>query len=111
MIPPNALISRGNTVKIAAYVDLDHVGNLMTRRSHTGIIIYLNNAPITWFSKRQNTVEYSSFGSEFFALQIATDLIEAMRYKLRMFGVPLDGPADVFCDSCNKRKRTIISFE
>ena len=99
MIPPNAPIPRGNTVKIAAYVDADHAGNLMTRRSHTGIIIYLNNAPITWFSKRQNTVESSSFGSEFVALQIATDLIEAMRYKLKMFGVPLDRPADVFCDN------------
>jgi hypothetical protein len=26
-------------------------------------------------------------------------MIEAMRYKLRMFGVPIDGPANVFCDN------------
>ena len=26
-------------------------------------------------------------------------LIVALRYKLRMFGVPIDGPADVFCDN------------
>jgi len=26
-------------------------------------------------------------------------LIEALRYKLRMFGVPLDGPTNVFCDN------------
>ena len=98
-LPPNAPLPRGNSVKLAAYVDADHAGNLMTRRSHSGIIIYLNNSPITWFSKRQNTVESSSFGSEFVALRIATDHIEAMRYKLRMFGVPLNGPADVFCDN------------
>ena len=39
------------------------------------------------------------FGSEFIALRIATDMIESLRYKLRMFGVPIDGPADVFCDN------------
>ena len=98
-LPPNAPPPRGKDVRIASYVDADHAGNLVTRRSHTGIIIYLNNAPIIWFSKRQNTVESSSFGSEFVALRISTDLIEALRYKLRMFGVPIDGPADIFCDN------------
>jgi hypothetical protein len=32
-------------------------------------------------------------------MKIAVELIEALRYKLRMFGVPLDGPTDVFCDN------------
>ena len=27
------------------------------------------------------------------------ELIEGLRYKLRMFGVPLDGPARIFCDN------------
>ena len=71
----------------------------MTRRSHTGILIYLNCAPITWYSKGQNTVESSTFSSEFVAMRILVDLIESMRYKLRMFGIPLDGPANVFCDN------------
>jgi hypothetical protein len=59
----------------------------------------MNRAPILWFSKRQNTVETSTFGSEFVALRIATELIQGLRYKLRMMGVPLDGPANVFCDN------------
>ena len=71
----------------------------MTRRSHTGILIYLNNAPIDWYSKKQNTVESSTFGSEFIAMRIACDKIEALRYKLRMFGIPIIGPADVYCDN------------
>jgi hypothetical protein len=29
----------------------------------------------------------------------AVEMIEAMRYKLRMFGVPIDGPTNVFCDN------------
>ena len=59
----------------------------------------MNNAPIIWYSKRQNTVECSSFGSEYVALRICTEFIEALRYKLRTFGVPIDGPADVLCDN------------
>ena len=59
----------------------------------------VNRAPILWFSKRQNTVETSTFGSEFVALKTAVEMVEGMNYKLRMMGVPLDGPANVFCDN------------
>jgi hypothetical protein len=33
-------------------------------------------------------------------LRICKELIVALRYKLHMFGVPIDGPANVFCDNC-----------
>jgi len=89
----------GNPVRLSAYVDANHAGNLKTRRSHSGILIYMNSAPIIWYSKRQNTVESSSFGSEYIALRICTEMIEALRYKLRCFGIPIDGPCDVFCDN------------
>lgn len=71
----------------------------MTRRSHTGIFLFVQNAPILAYSKRQNTVEAATFGSEFVALRICKELIVALRYKLRMFGVPIDGPTNVFCDN------------
>ena len=32
-------------------------------------------------------------------LSIATELVEALRYKLRWFGVRMDGPASIFCDN------------
>eukprot|EP00957_Ditylum_brightwellii_P017324 1304451-Ditylum_brightwellii.AAC.1 len=35
-------------------------------------------------------------------------MVEAMRYKLRMFGVPLDGPTNVFCDNEAVYKNTVI---
>jgi len=44
-------------------------------------------------------VECLSFGSEYVTLRIAAELIEALRYKLRTFGIPIDGPCDVFCDN------------
>lgn len=93
---PEAL---GRSVVISCYVDADHAGDRVTRRSHTGIIIFVNNMPILWHSKKQSTVESSTFGSEYIALRQATEMIEGLRYKLRTFGVPLDGPAYTFCDN------------
>ena len=72
---------------------------MLTRLSHTGTMIFVNNPPIIWYSKRQNTVDLSSFGSEFIALWIATKMIEGLRYKLHIFRVPIDGPSDAFCDN------------
>jgi hypothetical protein len=98
-IPLNAPVARGNAVEMHAFVDADHAGDRITRRSQTGIIIFMNSAPIVWFSKRQNTVETSTFGSEFVALKVCTEMIEGLRYKLRMFGIPIDGPTSVYCDN------------
>jgi len=98
-VPPNAPSPRGLPVQINCFVDADHAGNRVTRRSHTGILIFLNRAPIIWYSKAQNTVETSTFGSEFTAMRIAVEMLESLRYKLRMFGIPLDGPVNTFCDN------------
>jgi len=98
-IPPNAPEPRGHAVQMNVFVDANHAGNKVTRRSHTGILIYLNCAPIVWYSKAQNTVESSTFGSEFIAMRITIELLESLRYKLRMMGIPIDGPANVFCDN------------
>ena len=98
-IPTNAPGPRGRPVQINCFVDADHAGNLVTRRSQTGILIYLNMAPIFWYSKKQNTIETSTFSSEFVALKIATEKIISLRYKLRMLGIPIEGPANVFCDN------------
>ena len=97
--PHNMPKPRGKSVQLNVFVDADHAGNKVTRRSHTGILIYCNLAPIVWYSKRQNTVESSTFGSEFIALKIASELIEALTYKLRMFGVEIEEPARIFCDN------------
>ena len=97
--PPNCPKPRGPTINMTTYTDADHAGNLVTRRSHTGIIHFLNNAPISWYSKRQTTVEASTFGSEFNALRVAVDQIVAMRQKLRYMGVRVEQPTKVFCDN------------
>lgn len=97
--PVNAPEPRGKCVQINCYVDADHAGNRVTRRSQTGILIFLNMALVSWYSKRQNTVESSTFGSEFIAMRIAVEKAKSMRYKLRMMGIPIDGPCNIFADN------------
>lgn len=70
-IPSNAPKPLVKPVVMQCYVDADHAADKLTRRSQTGILIFLNMAPITWFSKRQNYVETSTFGSEFCACKVS----------------------------------------
>ena len=80
-------------------MDAGHAGNVVDRKSQTGILIFVNRAPIIWHSKKQNTVETSTFGSELVSMKNAIELIEGLRYKLRMFGIPIEGPTNIFCDN------------
>jgi hypothetical protein len=107
-MPPKMPEPLGSPVTISVFVDANHAGNIVTCQSHTGILIYLQNTPIIWHSHRQNTVETSTFGSEFVALQCARDLIIALQYKLCMFGIPINGPAFVYCDNQGVVKNVTI---
>ena len=121
-LPPNAPEPRGKSLQINCFVDADYGGDKITRRSQIGIILFGNSAPLVWYSKRQNTVESFTFGAEFVALQIAAEMISSFWYKMQMFGIPLDGPANIFCDNeavyCNaafvesklKQKHNSICF-
>lgn len=108
-LPHNAPEPRGLPLQINCFVDSDHAGNKVTHRSHTGILIFCNNALIIWYTKKQTTIESSTYGSEFVALRIASELITSLRYKLRMFGIPIDGPANVFCDNESVYKNASIA--
>ena len=89
----------GEPVTVRIYVDANHAIIFINRRSHSDILIYVNNTLINFYRKIQNTVESSSFGSGFVALIIATYMVEALMYKLSTFGVNLEGPAEVYCDN------------
>jgi hypothetical protein len=112
----------GQSMTIRVFVDADHAGDLITCCSRTGFIAFLNGAPIYWSSKRQNSCETSTFGSEFVAMKQATEYVRGLRYKLRMMGIKVDEPTFVFGDNksvlCNttspkstlKKKSNAIAY-
>jgi hypothetical protein len=107
-VPPNMPAPRGRYMSTHCFVDSDHAGDKTSRRSQTGILLFCNSAPVISYSKRQNSVEGSTYGSELVALRQAIDLIKALRYKLRMFGIPTEGPTDMFCDNESVYKNVSI---
>jgi hypothetical protein len=107
-VPPNMPAPRGRYMSTHCFVDSDHAGDKTSRRSQTGILLFCNSAPVISYSKRQNSVEGSTYGSELVALQQAIDLIKSLRYKLRMFGIPTEGPTDMFCDNESVYKNVSI---
>ena len=86
-------------MRIVAKVDADHAGDMVTRRSRTGFLVYLNCSLIYWLSKKQGGVESSSFASEFNAMKHCCEYIRGLRYKLRMLGIPCDEPAYIYGDN------------
>ena len=50
----------------------------------------------------------STFGSEFIAMKTAVEHVEALRYKLWMFSIPMEGPTNIFCDNEAVFKNTSI---
>ena len=90
---------KAKNVQINFFIYTNHGGDRVTRRSQTRIKLFGNIASLMCYSKSQNTVEFSTFGSDFVTLCIATELITSFCYKLRMFCIPLNGPANGFCDN------------
>ena len=95
-IPCNMPEPRGNPVIILMFTDAAFAGDLVARESQSSILIFLNRAPITWYSKQQNTVEASMFSLEFIALRVGCEMNNGLRCKLQMIGVPIKGPINVY---------------
>jgi hypothetical protein len=106
--PPKMPEPRGRAMTVHCIVDADHAGDKVTCRSQTGILIFCNRAPVVAYSERQNRVECLTYGSKLCAMRQAIELVKSLQHKLRMFGVPFDGPADVFCDNESAFKNVLI---
>jgi hypothetical protein len=74
-LPPDMLITKGAPMHTVCYVDADHAHNTVTRRSVSGILLFLNGMLVKWYSKRQKTAETSSYRSELVATRITVELI------------------------------------
>jgi hypothetical protein len=75
-LPDNMPEPRGKMVQIIVFVDASYGCDLLTRRSRTGILIYINRALVIWYSKKQITIETSTFGSKFTVLLTSVELIK-----------------------------------
>ena len=113
---------KGPPVRITVFKDADHVHDIVTRRSVTGILLLINNTPVKWISKRQKIVETSTYGSELVAAKTAVKPILEYCYILRMIDAQLEDSALMLGDnnsvvlnttmpsSVLKKKHSAVSF-
>ena len=98
-LPHDCPRSLGNEFVIQVFVDADFAGDRITRRSRTGFMVMLNNAPIYWFSKKQTSCETSTFGSKFVAMKIFCEYLKGLWIRLRQMGMLVQNPCYVYGDN------------
>ena len=81
------------------FVDSNHAGENVDRCLRTGFVIFMNMAVINWHTKKHATVEGAVFHAEFVAMKQGVEALRGISYKLRMMGVPIDGPTLIYGDN------------
>ena len=82
-----------------SYVDANLYHCMVTGRAVSGVLHFINQTPIDWYTKKQATVETATYGSEFVAARIAVDQIIDLRTTLRYLGVEVHGKTKLFGDN------------
>ena len=86
----------GKRVITTTFLDVSLLHDIVTGKSVTAVLHFVNTAPTDWFLKRQATVETEIYGSEFVAAKTATEQIMDLRNTLRYLGVPIMTKAYMF---------------
>ena len=55
-------------VEITAFIDSDFAEDTETRKSVSGFVLFCNNSPVAWFSKRQRLVAQSTTEAGYLAV-------------------------------------------
>ena len=88
-----------NPDQLWGWVDADWAGDLETRRSHTGYVLMLNGGPISWKSRRQDSVALSTSEAEYMAASLCGQEVVYIRAILRDFGVQQTQPTLIYEDN------------
>ena len=96
---PGAPPPKGKRVVTTSYKDANLYHDLATGRAVTGVLHFLNQTPVDWFTKKQATVETATYGSEFAAARTAIQQIAALRITLQYLGVPIADSSYLFGDN------------
>ena len=85
-LPPNMPEPHMMRFTMRDKVDADHASDTVTRRSRTGFLVYLKCDLVYLWSKKQMSVESSSFSAEFIAMKQCCAYLRRPRYYQK-FGI------------------------
>jgi hypothetical protein len=89
IIPTDIPEPKGKYVTLSHYFDANLYHDMVTGRSVTAILHFLNQTPMDWYLKKQATVETATFGSEFIAAMTTINQIIDLQMTLCYLGVPI----------------------
>jgi hypothetical protein len=89
----------GSEFDMHVFSDADWAGDIMTRRSTTGYVVFAGGGPIAWQSRLQTTVATSSMESEYMALYAGMQELVWLRGVMKELQLPLLEPTSFFLDS------------
>ncbi|KAM1070145.1 hypothetical protein TB1_002021 [Malus domestica] len=90
--------TRGD-LTLKAFSDADWAGDPNDRRSTTGLVIFLGNNPISWSSKKQNTVSRSSTEAEYRAMSTTSAELDWIQQVLDFMHIKSAPTPVLFCDN------------
>ena len=85
--------------ELNAYCDSDYSGDVDTRRSVTGFIVYVMDCPISWKSKSQRSVTLSSTEAEYVAISEVCAAIMFIKQIVEFVGVSVKKPIIINVDN------------
>jgi len=91
-------VPTGNQV-LVAYTDADYAGDLNDRKSRSGSLLFLNNGPVLWLSRKQPCTASSTTESEYIAASLTSKEIVWARRLLHDLGFPQSKPTSLFSDN------------
>lgn len=96
----------GSEAVLMGYLDSDFAGDVDTRRSTTGYVFELSNGPVTWCSKRQESVSLSTTEAEYIAASTATQEAVWLRNLLHDLGHTCRSATKMHVDNTSAIKLT-----
>ena len=98
--------SRERPLSTSVYFNSEHSHYQVTWQSVSGVLCFVGSAPISWTSKRESTINISSYSIIFCAGWLATEEAISLRYMLMSLGVPVKVAMALYGDN----QGIIISF-
>lgn len=93
------LFKRNGGLALEAYTDADYAGSVVDRKSTSGYCTFLGGNLVTWRSKKQNVVAWSSAEAEYRAMAQGVCELLWLKIVLEDLRVKWDGPMKLYCDN------------